>query len=83
MKYKDNPAVEAVFTGLRPAVVGLLGAAVLLLLTRENFSAPSDNPWQFYISCFLFLAAFVGTKHFHINPITMICLCGLAGWVLF
>ena len=52
MKFKNHPVGEHVFQGLRPAVVGLLAAAALLLLTPENFSTP-DNPWQFYISIFL------------------------------
>ena len=37
LKYQKHPMVEAVFQGLRPAVVGLLAAAALLLMTAENF----------------------------------------------
>lgn len=82
MKYMKHPTVQAVFTGLRPAVVGLLGAATLLLMTPENFSTPSHNPWQFWISCFLFVATFVGTKFMKINPIRMILYAGFAGLLL-
>lgn len=82
IKYMNTPQVHSVFGGLRPAVVGLLGAATLMLLTKENFSTPADNPWQFYISCFLFIASFVGVWHFKINPIRMICYCAVAGLVL-
>ena len=82
MKYIDTPLVKSVFLGLRPAVVGLLAAATLLLMTQENFSAPDVNPWQFWISCFLFVASFVGTKYMKINPIRMICYAGVAGLVL-
>ena len=82
MKYMDTPLVKSVFLGLRPAVVGLLAAATLLLMSRENFSAPDVNPWQFWISCFLFAASFVGTKYMKINPIRMICYAGVAGLVL-
>ena len=82
MKYMKHPTVQAVFTGLRPAVVGLLGAATLLLMTPENFSTPSLNPWQFWISCFLFVATFVGTKFMKINPIRMILYAGFAGLLL-
>ena len=36
--------VEAVFKGLRPAVVGLLASAALLLMNVENFgSFNTDN----------------------------------------
>ncbi len=82
MKYMHNRTVESVFMGLRPAVVGLLAAATLLLMTPDNFSTPSENLWQFCISCFLFIAAFVGVKIIKINPIRMIVYCALAGLIL-
>ena len=46
MRYMHHPTVESVFRGLRPAVVGLLAAATLLLMTADNFSTPTDNLWQ-------------------------------------
>ena len=82
MKYMHHPSVESVFRGLRPAVVGLLAAATLLLMTPDNFSTPSVDLWQFCISCFLFLAAFVGVKFVKVNPIRMILYCAVAGLVL-
>jgi chromate transporter len=82
MKYMHTHLVQSVFSGLRPAVVGLLAAATLLLMTPDNFSTPSANPWQFCISCFLFLAAFVGVKFVKVNPIRMILYCAVAGLVL-
>ena len=82
LRYMDTPLVKSVFSGLRPTVVGLLGAATLMLMSPENFSLPSVNPWQFYISCFLFVATFVGTFWMRINPIRMICYCAVAGLLL-
>ena len=82
MKYMHHHSVESVFLGLRPAVVGLLAAATLLLMTPDNFSTPSADPWQFCISCFLFVAAFVGVKFVKVNPIRMILYCAIAGLVL-
>ncbi len=82
MRYMKTDAVQSIFSGLRPAVVGLLAAATLLLCDEENFSSPAVNPWQFYISVFLFLATFVGTKWLNINPIRMILYAGVAGLVL-
>ncbi|MBQ6652671.1 MAG: chromate transporter [Prevotella sp.] len=82
MKYMHTPLVESVFTGLRPAVVGLLAAAALLLMTPENFSTPKENLWQFCISIALFLATFVGTRYLKINPIRMICWAAFAGLML-
>lgn len=83
MRYKNHPIVEQVFRGLRPAVVGLLAAASLCLMTAENFSTPQDNPWQFYLSLALFVFAFTAQRVYKMNPILIICLCGLAGVVLF
>lgn len=74
--------MRSVFAGLRPAVVGLLAAATLLLLNEENFSSPSVNPWQFWISVLLFAATFVGTMWVKVNPIRMICYAAFAGLVL-
>ena len=83
MKYMNTRPVQSVFQGLRPAVVGLLAAATLLLCTRDNFSTPTENPWQFYISVALFLVAAFGTGYLKINPIRMICYCAVAGLLLF
>lgn len=82
IRYMKTHAVQSVFAGLRPAVVGLLGAATLLLVTPENFSTPAENPWQFFISAGLFAATFAGTMFFKISPIRMIAYCALAGLAL-
>ena len=82
MKYMKTQGVQSVFMGLRPAVVGLLAAATLLLCTRDNFSAPSENAWQFGVSVFLFVATFIGTLVFKVNPIRMIVMAGFAGLLL-
>lgn len=83
MKYKNHRYVEYVFTGLRPAVVGLLAAAALVLLTKENFSTPSECLWQFIISILIFIFAFVAQRAYKMNPILIIVLCGCAGILLF
>jgi chromate transporter len=82
LRYMKSPTVQSVFMGLRPAVVGLLAAATLLLCTRENFSAPSENAWQFWISVSLFAATFFGTLVLKINPIKLILMAGFAGLLL-
>ena len=82
LKYINTTLVQSAFSGLRPAVVGLLGAATLMLMTPDNFSLPSVNPWQFWISCFLFAATFVGTYFVKINPLKMIACSAVAGLVL-
>ncbi len=83
LKYQHNPVVVSIFAGLRPAVVGLLAAAALVLMTVDNFGSPSENTYQFVISCVLFLLAFIATYRFKANPILLIIICGLVGLVVY
>lgn len=83
IKFKENRYVKALFQGLRPAIIGLLLAAVLLLMTPENFSTPSTDLFQFCISVALFMITFVATKWLKISPILMIVLSGIAGFFIY
>lgn len=82
MKYFNSSVVQNIFSGLRPSVVGLLLAATLLLMNRENFSFIDENAWQFWISIAIFIATFYGTKVLKINPIMLIIYSGFAGLLL-
>ena len=83
LKYQKHPLVEAVFKGLRPAVVGLLASAALVLMNAENFCSPTDDLYSFIVSCLLFIITFVGTRRYKLNPIGMIVACGIAGLLLY
>lgn len=83
LKYQKHPVVVSIFDGLRPAIVGLLAAAALVLMNKENFGSPIEDKYTFIVSICLFLVAFVGTRKFKINPIIMILICGLAGIVFY
>ena len=63
-------------------MVGLLAAAALLLMNKENFSTLSENPWHFWISVALFIATWVGTRVMRINLILMLLFAGFAGLLL-
>ena len=82
LRYKSHPIVESIFIGLRPAVVGLIAAAALLLCTEENFSTPNISSWQFGISIGLFVFTFIAQQVYKMSPILIICLCGVAGGIL-
>lgn len=82
-KFQKHPVVMAVFSGLRPAVVGLLAAAALLLMNSENFGSPTDDMRSFIISCLIFLVVFIATRRFKISPILMIVISGIAGLLLY
>ena len=83
LKYQKHPAVEAVFSGLRPAVVGLLASAALVLMNKDNFGAPQEDVQAFAVSCLIFLVAFLGTRKYKVSPILMIVACGVAGLLLY
>ena len=83
LKYQKHPAVESVFSGLRPAVVGLLASAALVLMNTENFGSPTKDTYTFVISVIIFLVAFIGTKKYKANPILIIIACGIAGLILY
>lgn len=83
LAYQKHPLVEAVFKGLRPAVVGLLASAALVLMTKDNFGSPTKDTYSFIVSCIIFLVAFIGTRKFKVNPILMIVGCGIAGLIFY
>lgn len=83
LKYQKHPMVEAVFKGLRPAVVGLLASAALLLMNVENFGSFNTDKYTFIISVIIFIITFVGTYKYKLNPIAMIIVMGIAGFLIY
>ena len=83
MHYKDHKSVQTVLKWLRPVVVGMLTAAVLLLLNEENLGTFSASNLQLYISIGLFLLSFIATYVWKIGPIKVILLAGLFGGLFY
>lgn len=71
MSMKDHPRVAGVMALLRPVVVGLVLAAFLTLLNRENFV-----DWK---SGIVFAVAFV-LSVMKIHPIPVLVAAGVFGW---
>lgn len=80
LKYQKHPAVESVFRGLRPGVVGLLAAAALILMNGENFG---NNSYQVIISSVLFAGTFIASYRYKINPILLIIIAGVIGYLCY
>lgn len=80
LKYRKHPAVAAVFSGLRPGVVGLLAAAALVLMNGENFGT---GDVQILVSALLFIAVFIASYRFKVNPILLIVLSGAVGYAVY
>jgi chromate transporter len=74
-RMKNNKYVTAAFLGLRPASIGLIAAAALMLMNHENFVD--------YNSIVIFIVAFVLTYRFKFHPILTIALAGIAGVLLY
>ncbi len=80
LKYQKHPAVESVFRGLRPGVVGLLAAAALVLMNGENFG---NSSYQIIISSALFTGTFIASYLYKINPILLIIIAGFIGYLCY
>ena len=74
-RLKDNKYVAAVLQGLRYIVIGLIAAAALQLMTPDNFI----DTWSYV----LFALVLAGTMALRLNPILLICICGLAGIAIY
>lgn len=83
LKHSNSNGVKSIFSTLRPAIVGLLISASMMLMTVENFGSPTQSTFVFIVSILIFLFAFVGTRLYKIHPILMIFLCGLAGLLIY
>ncbi|MCQ2265532.1 MAG: chromate transporter [Bacteroidales bacterium] len=83
LKHKDNKDVNNVFAALRITVIGLIAAAALLLTSSDNFGSYSQNPVQFFLSIAIFASVFWATSRRKANPILLILLCGLIGFVVY
>lgn len=88
-KFLGNNVFQGVMSWLRPAVVGLIGAAALILIFAVDWTGLTphltllrDNfiDWK---SWMLFAAAMVASLGFKVNPIIIILAGGLAGLLLY
>lgn len=73
-KLKNNPVMRASLSVLKPAIIGLIAAAALLLINDNNFID--------YKSWIIFGVVFISTIK-KVDPILLIVLAGVAGLVLY
>jgi len=74
-KFKTNSNVAVAISALRLAVIGLIAAAALFLVTEESFG----KNYADIISWMLFAVTFTAVKFLKINPILMILAVGIFG----
>jgi chromate transporter len=74
-KWKDHYMFKGIMSGLKPAVLGLIGTAALSLATPDNFI-----DWKSYMLC---LMAFIALYFKKIGPFSAIGLGAIAGLLLY
>lgn len=83
LRHKDSQLVKDIFAALRPAIIGLIAAAAVLLMNKENFGSPTANPILFAVSVAIFAFAFYFTRYRKTNPILVMLVCGVIGLLLY
>ena len=83
MRYHDSRPVTDTFAGLRPAVIGLIASAALVLMNTENFGSPGEDFRQFLFSLGIFAAVLTANFFFRVNAILLIILAGIAGFLIY
>jgi chromate transporter len=73
-KFQNNKYVENAFLGLRPATIGLVAAAAILVAKGSFID---------YKSILIFLAAFVLSYKYKVDPILMTIGAGIIGFLLY
>ena len=73
-KFKENRYVRAALFGIKPAVIGLIAAAGIMLINGFNFID--------YKSWLIFSVVFIASVK-KIDPILLIAIAGLAGFILY
>ena len=77
-KYKETSAISNILSSLRPAVVALITAAGFSMfqtavLSGQTLHISSVN----IVELLLFIAAFATLRKWKLNPILIMCLCGI------
>lgn len=89
-RHQESGVIKAIFSGLRPVVVGLIASAAIMLMNAANFN-PNGVDSQLWTSIAICVAAFclvyfpIGFKgkKVKIHPILIIILAGLTGYLLY
>ena len=74
-KFKESNIFASLMKTLRPVVIGMIGAAAGILVTKDNFI-----DWTSWI---LFAGAFIGAQWLKINPILLIIAGGVIGYIIY
>ena len=74
-RFKESNIFASLMKTLRPIVIGMIGAAAGILITKENFI-----DWTSWI---LFAGAFIASWWLKTNPILLIIIGGVIGYFIY
>lgn len=74
-KWREHYIFKGIMSGLKPAVLGLIGTAALSLATPENFI-----DWKSYVICILAFAALYFKK---LGPFSIIGIGAVVGLIIY
>ncbi|MDE5888172.1 MAG: chromate transporter [Muribaculaceae bacterium] len=89
-RHSESGAIKAIFSGLRPVVVGLIASAAIMLMNAANFN-PNGISWQLWTNIVICAIAFCLVyfkfpwrgKKINIHPIMVIVMAGIAGYLIY
>lgn len=89
-RHRESGAIKAIFSGLRPVVVGLIASAAIMLMNAANFN-PNRITWQLVANIIISAVAFCLVyfkipwrgKRRTIHPILVIVMAGVTGYLLY
>jgi len=89
-RHHESGVIKAIFSGLRPVVVGLIASAAIMLMNAANF-CPDGIDRELWISIAICAAAFClvyfpipwKSKKIKFHPILVIVLAGLTGYLCY
>lgn len=89
-RHSESGVIKAIFSGLRPVIVGLIASAAIMLMNAANFN-PRGIKWQLWTNITICVVAFclayfpipIKGKLIKIHPILIIIMAGLTGFFIY
>lgn len=81
MNRKNSSLMDNTLKGLKPAIAGLIFAAGLSMMNTQNFVEIGRG--QNNVSIIICVLAFVASYFFKVNPILLIVLSGVTGFLVY
>ena len=79
-RHHNSVALQGIFAGLRPVVIGMIASAALILMNEENFGSTSPDIIKSIAMAAIALGLTLFTK---IHPILLIIAAGVIGCFIF